>query len=92
MPTYEYVCDTCSHLFEQFQSMTDDPIKKCPKCGADVRRLISSGAGVIFKGNGFYQTDYKRQDQKASGVKNDQKKGPAPCGKSDACSSCEVND
>jgi putative FmdB family regulatory protein len=92
MPTYEYVCETCSHLFEQFQSMTDDPIKKCPKCGADVRRLISSGAGVIFKGNGFYQTDYKNSTHKASGEDSSTKKGPAPCGKSGTCSSCEVND
>jgi putative FmdB family regulatory protein len=57
MPTYEYECKKCSHHFEVFQSMSDEPIKKCPKCGKTVRRLISGGAGVIFKGSGFYVTD-----------------------------------
>ena len=57
MPTYEYECKKCSHRFEVFQSMSDAPIKKCPECGKEVRRLISGGAGVIFKGSGFYVTD-----------------------------------
>lgn len=61
MPTYEYECDACGHAFEQLQRMTDPAIRKCPKCGKlKVRRLISGGAGVIFKGSGFYETDYKR--------------------------------
>jgi putative FmdB family regulatory protein len=60
MPTYEYKCDACGNLFEKFQSITSDPIKKCPKCGKNkVRRLISAGAGLIFKGSGFYITDYR---------------------------------
>jgi len=60
MPTYEYHCDACGHDFEKFQSITADPIKKCPKCGKNkVRRLIGTGAGLIFKGSGFYITDYR---------------------------------
>ncbi|MCL2043369.1 MAG: zinc ribbon domain-containing protein [Treponema sp.] len=57
MPTYGYECDNCSHNFEIFQAMSDDPLKKCPQCGKKIRRLISGGAGVIFKGSGFYVTD-----------------------------------
>jgi len=60
MPTYEYECGTCGHRFEQFQSMTDAPLRKCPKCGAGVRRLIGTGSGIIFKGPGFHATDYGR--------------------------------
>jgi len=63
MPTYEYEC-TKNHRFEKFQSMTDAPLKKCPKCGRKARRLISSGAGILFKGSGFYQTDYRSSDYK----------------------------
>src|SRR5438094_8766728 len=60
MPTYEYKCDACGHAFERFQSIMADPIKRCPECGkAKVRRLISTGAGLIFKGSGFYITDYR---------------------------------
>jgi len=57
MPTYEYECTKCSNHFEVFQAMTDEPVKKCPQCGKAVRRLILGGAGVIFKGSGFYVTD-----------------------------------
>ena len=57
MPTYEYECKKCSYNFELFQSMSDEPIKICPQCGKEVRRLIFGGAGVIFKGPGFYVTD-----------------------------------
>jgi putative FmdB family regulatory protein len=60
MPTYEYACPKCGHEFEQFQSMRDEPLKKCPKCKkAGVKRLVGGGAGLIFKGTGFYITDYK---------------------------------
>ena len=60
MPTYEYACPKCGHEFEQFQSMRDEPLKKCPKCKkAGVKRLVGGGAGRIFKGTGFYITDYK---------------------------------
>ncbi len=62
MPTYEYVCQKCGHEFEQFQSMRDEPLKKCPKCKkAGLKRLVGGGAGLIFKGTGFYITDYKNK-------------------------------
>ena len=65
MPTYEYSCPKCGHHFEVFQSMRDAPLTKCPKCKkTGVKRLIGGGAGLIFKGSGFYITDYKN---KASG-------------------------
>ena len=60
MPTYDYKCDACGHRFEKFQSITADPIRKCPQCGKmKVQRLIGTGAGLIFKGSGFYITDYR---------------------------------
>lgn len=59
MPTYDYKCLKCGNIFELFQKMTDEPVKECPKCKGEVKRLIGSGAGPIFKGTGFYQTDYK---------------------------------
>jgi putative FmdB family regulatory protein len=60
MPTYEYKCTACGHTFEKFQSITAEPIKRCPQCGkAKAKRLISAGAGLIFKGSGFYITDYR---------------------------------
>ncbi len=59
MPTYEYECERCGHTFEAFQSMTDKPLRTCPECGGPVRRLIGAGAGIIFKGSGFYATDYR---------------------------------
>ena len=60
MPTYEYECKSCSHKFEILQNMSDPPVKICPKCGKSVRRLIAGGAGIIFKGSGFYVTDSKK--------------------------------
>lgn len=71
MPTYDYRCNTCKHEFEHFQSMKDAPLKKCPKCGkARLERLIGIGAAVLFKGSGFYQTDY-RSDAYAKSAKAD---------------------
>ncbi len=65
MPTYDYVCDACQHEFELFQSMKDDPIRKCPKCKRlKLRRLFGTGAAVVFKGSGFYQTDYRSESYK----------------------------
>ena len=66
MPTYEYECRTCSHSFEQFQSMSEEPLKICPKCGGKVRRLIGGGTGIIFKGSGFYVTDSKKASSAAT--------------------------
>jgi putative FmdB family regulatory protein len=62
MPTYEYECTKCNHKFDEFQRITDKPLSKCPKCKGKLRRLISGGAGVIFKGKGFYVTDYKKEN------------------------------
>ncbi len=59
MPTYEYKCNKCEEVFEVFQKITDEPLKECPVCGGEVKRLVSGGAGIIFKGSGFYTTDYK---------------------------------
>lgn len=64
MPTYEYKCLECGHLFELFQRITEEPVKECPKCKGNVKRLIGMGAGPIFKGSGFYQTDYKNTTKK----------------------------
>lgn len=67
MPTYDYECSECGETFEKFQSMSEKPIKKCPKCGKmKAERLIGSGSGVIFKGSGFYETDYKRSGKSKS--------------------------
>ncbi len=61
MPTYSYICDACGHRFEQFQTIVEEPIRICPNCEKErVRRLIVGGAGLIFKGSGFYITDYAR--------------------------------
>jgi len=57
MPTYEYECKSCGHRFDCFQSIKDEPLKICPKCSKELRRLIYGGSGIIFKGNGFYITD-----------------------------------
>ncbi|RLD11154.1 MAG: zinc ribbon domain-containing protein [Chlamydiae bacterium] len=62
MPTYEYECKNCKYVFEAFQSMSAKPLRKCPKCGGKVKRLIGTGSGIIFKGSGFYETDYKRNN------------------------------
>ena len=65
MPTYEYICEECGHEFEQFQSITARSLRKCPKCGKrGLKRLIGTGAGVIFKGSGFYETDYRSESYK----------------------------
>jgi len=63
MPTYEYKCLDCGFYFEHFQSMKDHPLKICPKCNGKLKKLISAGLGPIFKGSGFYETDYKKKSQ-----------------------------
>ena len=77
MPTYDYKCTKCGHAFEAFQKMTDKPLEKCPKCNKSVKRLISSGTGIIFKGSGFYATDYKKKSP-----------GTCPKAKDGGCSGC----
>jgi len=65
MPTYDYVCDACDHKFELLQSIKDDPIKKCPACKKlKLRRLFGTGLAIVFKGSGFYQTDYRSESYK----------------------------
>jgi len=85
MPTYDYICRACEHQFELFQSMNDPVKRKCPKCGKPkLERLIGTGAGVIFKGSGFYQTDYRSEgykkaaeaESKPAGDKAGEKSGP----------------
>jgi putative FmdB family regulatory protein len=67
MPTYDYVCQNCDHQFEEFQSITAKSLRKCPKCNRlKLKRLIGIGAGVIFKGSGFYETDYRSESYKKS--------------------------
>jgi putative FmdB family regulatory protein len=67
MPTYDYECDACGHKFEQFQSIKDDALTKCPECKKKkLRRLFGTGAAIVFKGSGFYQTDYRSDSYKKS--------------------------
>ncbi len=66
MPTYDYKCSVCNYTFEYFQSMKDQPLTTCPKCGGQLKRLIGPGVGPIFKGNGFYQTDYKNNSNNSN--------------------------
>jgi putative FmdB family regulatory protein len=61
MPTYEYECNACGHIVDVFHKMTEKPRVKCPECGNATRKKIGAGAGIIFKGSGFYETDYKRK-------------------------------
>ena len=74
MPTYDYRCKSCGHELAAFQSITEDALTKCPECGTDsLQRLIGAGAGIIFKGSGFYETDYKRS---RTGNDGGEKKSP----------------
>ena len=73
MPTYEYKCRKCQHEFEEFQSILAEPVKVCPSCNGQVERIISGGAGLIFKGSGFYITDYKRAGEKRPTEKSESK-------------------
>ncbi|MDD5085772.1 MAG: zinc ribbon domain-containing protein [Candidatus Omnitrophica bacterium] len=86
MPTYEYECKKCKKTFEKFQAITALPLKECPVCGGKVRRLIGRGGGIIFKGSGFYETDYKRKSS------SDRRKDSGPSGKSPSCSCCPSKD
>jgi putative FmdB family regulatory protein len=70
MPHYDYKCKSCEHVFEVFQSMSDSKLEKCPECGGEIKRLIGGGSGIIFKGTGFYVTDYKKPSSGADGASN----------------------
>ena len=95
MPTYEYLCGACDHTFEEFQSITAKSLRKCPACGRPkLKRLIGTGAGVIFKGSGFYETDYRsesyKKGEKAEKDKTDSSKsdsGKSESSKSDSTKS-----
>jgi len=79
MPTYDYKCDACEHTFEEFQSMKDEPLKKCPQCKKKkLRRLIGTGAAILFKGSGFYQTDYRSEAYKSAAKAAETTATPAP--------------
>jgi putative FmdB family regulatory protein len=77
MPTYAYKCDACEHEFDEFQKMSDDPLTKCPKCKKNkLRRLISAGAALLFKGSGFYETDYRSESYKSAAKADADKAAP----------------
>jgi putative FmdB family regulatory protein len=78
MPTYEYQCDACDHNFDEFQSFSEEPLKKCPKCGKKkLRRLFGGGAAVLFKGSGFYETDYRSESYKKAAKAEQESAKPA---------------
>ncbi len=87
MPTYDYVCGACKHEMEAFHAITAAPLKKCPQCGkSTLKRVIGRGSGVLFKGTGFYQTDYRSKNysegaSKDKGTSDSPAKGKGDCGK-----------
>ncbi len=85
MPTYDYECQNCDKVFEVFQKMSDPVLSACPTCGGSVRRLLGSGAGLIFKGDGFYQTDYRSGGYSADRAKD----ASAGCPSGGDCSKCD---
>lgn len=83
MPTYEYECTHCGHTFEIFQKITDEHLESCPKCKGKLKRLIGSGSGIIFKGTGFYATDYRKKSKSETSVE--------ACPKAkEGCSGCKI--
>lgn len=96
MPTYEYECTKCGYTFERFQNINDKHLTKCPKCSKKVKRLIGMGAGIIFKGTGFYATDYRKKtppQRMADSPRNMAKKNDATestCPKAkEGCNACQ---
>jgi putative FmdB family regulatory protein len=81
MPTYEYKCAECDHYLEEFQGINDAPLQTCPVCGGPLKRILSGGAGVIYKGSGFYTTDYKNRNEAGSITR---------CGKEQTCCGRDV--
>ncbi len=78
MPTYDYRCNACDHTFEVFQSITAEPLRECPRCKGEVQRVLGPGAGFIFKGSGFYITDYARSKEYKEKAKSESKPAAAP--------------
>lgn len=90
MPTYEYECQNCGHKFEKFQYMTEKAVKECPQCHKQsAKRLISAGSGIIFKGSGFYATDY-RKDKSGKG-KSKSGGCPKASDNNPGCSNCPAH-
>jgi putative FmdB family regulatory protein len=88
MPTYEYQCDGCEHNFDEFQSITEPALTKCPRCGKrKLRRVFGTGAAVLFKGSGFYQTDYRSESYKSAAKKDQEAAKAGENGKSGAAAS-----
>jgi putative FmdB family regulatory protein len=88
MPTYEYKCLKCGKHFDEFQPITSAPLKKCKYCSGRVKRLISAGAGFIFKGTGFYATDYRKPDYKQKQEKEKEKPKTCTAEKTPSCKNC----
>ncbi len=88
MPTYEYECKKCEHRFDKFQKMTEKPLSKCPECGGKVARIIGMGGGIIFKGPGFYTTEYRSENYKKREREDKQGIGSSTGSSSSSCSSC----
>jgi putative FmdB family regulatory protein len=86
MPTYDYKCEECGHVFEVFHGMNEDPDIECPRCGSDPVRVISGGSGIIFKGSGFYATDSGSSSRTSCGVNG------TCCGRDEPCDSPPCND
>lgn len=85
MPTYDYECDACDHKFELYQSISAEPEKTCPKCKKKkLRRLIGTGGAVMFKGSGFYQTDYRSESYKKSAASDSKSSGSSTESKGEA--------
>jgi putative FmdB family regulatory protein len=82
MPTYDYQCQDCGYTFEVFQSMTARKLRKCPRCDGRLKRLLGTGAGIIFKGSGFYATDYRSPSYLEGEKKEKKESKPAPSKKS----------
>ena len=87
MPHYDYTCKKCGYTFEVFQKIDDEPLKECPQCKGELKKLIGSGCGLIFKGSGFYITDYKKNNNKSNKEKPQGKKDSNS--KSNPCSCSE---
>ena len=81
MPTYDYQCQDCGHTFEVFQSMTARKLRKCPRCRGKLKRLVGTGAGIIFKGSGFYATDYRSPSYREGEKKDKDESGAKPSAK-----------
>lgn len=92
MPTYDYICDQCGHRFEVFQSITEKSLKRCPECQGSVKRLIGPGAGLIFKGSGFYITDYKHKESGSASTRSGTQNKTEPGSKSEPKSDGKAKD